>query len=194
MLATVESVTHMDVSASSDIVTHRAQTCWLREHRVWEEEVLCLFVCMYACNASKTLQCQLLSVFPEVPRGLSDFPGWSWLGWHLEDWSAMAFRGVKCSSSHSYCPSLLGASLPLLFFFFSQDLIWFRFSCCYSFLPLSISCLFSSCTPHLSCSICLIFISHSTLSLSIHSLHSIFLHHFLTFCMLRRLPWGACLP
>lgn len=70
---------------------------------------------MYVCVHRSTLPCQLLSAFLEVPGGLSGFPGWSWLGWHLEDWSVMACRVVLCSSSHSYCPSVLRSPLSLCF-------------------------------------------------------------------------------
>jgi len=42
---------------------------------------------------------------------LLGFPGWSWLCWHLEARSVMAFRVVVYRSSHNYCPSLLCSSL-----------------------------------------------------------------------------------
>lgn len=98
----------------------------------YERRQCCACVC--ACKWQLSSPMSVAICFPGVPGGgLAGFPGWSWLCWHLEDWSVMACRAVLRCSSHSYCPSLLYFSLPLFFqSFVSQDLV----SGCHTFLSI----------------------------------------------------------
>ena len=90
------------------------QCCSPRRGRSWnikrKRRQRCARVCVRSAR-----RCQLLSAFLEVPGGPAGFPGWSWLGWHLEDWSVMACRALLLSSSHSHCPSRPRRTLPLFF-------------------------------------------------------------------------------
>lgn len=95
----------------------------------------------------------------------------------------MACRAVKCSSSHSYCPSLLHSSLPL--FCLSRFSLWL------SHLSPSVTSLhvfFSSCTLHLSCSVCLIFTFRPVLLNSLFVSPSHYILFFLTSTLSASLP------